>query len=162
MRVIKISQAPKIKAITLVLLICAIMSILCSYRGSAMPERACDSRDAASLVAESFLKTDETYKFDGMKDTLSIRVEHASSLEDIIAPKFAGAVMAPVTLQAGPREYTFKAKFDSRHSGYGDRAGKYLAEVITPHEAEITVVNCQVASAIMDGKWDMVGEKMVP
>jgi hypothetical protein len=155
------SQAPKIKTITLVLLMCAALSvILCSYRGAAMPDRSCDTRDAASLVAESFVKSDETFKFDGMKDTLSIRVEHAASLHDLIGPKLSGMAMA-VTLPLESREYKFKAKFDSRHSGYGDRDGKYLLEVITPHEAEITVSGCQVTSAVMDGKWDMVGEKMI-
>jgi len=151
------SQAPKFKTITLVLLMCATLSVvLCSYRGSAMPDRACDTRDAASLVAENFVKNDETFRFDGMRDTLSIRVEHAG---DLITPKLS--VMTALVLPLAPKEYTFKAKFDSRHSGYGDRTGKYLAQVITPHEAEITVVNCQVTKAIMDGKWDMVRENMI-
>jgi hypothetical protein len=152
------SYAPKFMAITLVLLICAAMSvILCSYRGSAMPERARDTRDMASLAAENFVRNDETFKFDGMKETLSI--ERAMGLDGIIKHKLSGMTMA-LTLPLEPEEYTFKAKFDSRHSGYGDRNGKYLAEVITPHEAKITVVNCRVTSAVMDGKWDMVREKM--
>jgi hypothetical protein len=113
----------------------------------------------ASLVAENFIKSDDTFKFDGMKETLSVRVEHVSGLDDLITPKLSGIAMA-LTLPLGPKEYTFKAKFDSRHSGYGDRTGKYLAEVITPHEVDITVANCQVTSAVMDGKWDMVREKM--
>jgi len=155
------SQAPKLKAITLVLLMCTALSvILCSYRGCAMPDRACDTRGVASLVAENFVKNDETFKFDGMKETLSIRVEHVQSLDDPITPKLSGVAMA-LTLPLDPKEYTFKAKFDSRHSGYGDRTGKYLAEVITPHEAEITIVNCQVKSAVMDGNWDMVQEKLI-
>jgi hypothetical protein len=66
-----------------------------------------------------------------------------------------------IAIPASNNEYTFKAKFDCRHSGYGDRTGKILAQVITPHEAEITVENCQVKSAVMDGKWDMIGEKQI-
>jgi hypothetical protein len=150
------SQAPKITAITMALLICASLSvILCSYRSTAMPDRACDTRDAASLVAENFVRNDETYRFDGMKETLSIRVEHVGALETAGLP-----MMTALTLPLQQKEFTFKAKFDSRHSGYGDRTGKYLAQVITPHEAEITVVNCQVSKAIMDGKWDMLAEKL--
>jgi hypothetical protein len=125
-----------------------------------MPDKSCDTRDVASLVAENFVKDDETFRFDGMRDTLSLRVEHVNSLDDLIAPKLSGVAMA-LTLPLEPKEYTFKAKFDSRHSGYGDRTGKYLAEVITPHEAEITIVNCQVTSAVMDGKWNMLTEKPV-
>ncbi len=155
------SQAPNLKAITLALLMCAALSVvLCSYRGCAMPDKACDTRDAASLVAESFVKNDETFRFDGMKETLSIRVEHAGGLEDLVAPKLAGAAIG-LAISTEPREYTFKAKFDSRHSGYGDRTGKYLAQVITPHEAEISVSGCHVTSAVLDGKWDMVGERLV-
>lgn len=155
------SQAPNLKAITLVLLMCAALSIvLCSYRGCAMPDKSCDTRDVASLVAENFVKNDDTFKFDGMKETLSIRVEHVSGLDDLIPPKLSGVAMA-LTLPLEPKEYTFKAKFDSRHSGYGDRTGKYLAEVITPHEAEVTIVNCRVTSAVMDGKWNMLTEKPI-
>ncbi len=149
------------KTITTVFLICALMSvILCSYRGSAMPDRSCNTRDGASLVAEQFIKNDETFKFDGMADTLSLRVEHAGTLNDVVKPQFAALTM-DIAMPLAPAEYTFKAKFDCRHSGYGDRAGKYLAQVITPHEAEITVVGCQVKSAVMDGKWDMLQEASV-
>ncbi|HTY89648.1 MAG TPA: hypothetical protein VMC84_00570 [Methanocella sp.] len=125
-----------------------------------MPDKSCDTRDGASLVAEQFVKNDETYKFDGMADTLSLRVEHAGSLGDVVKPQFR-AMTLQIAMPLAPTEYTFKAKFDCLHSGYGDRTGKYLAQVITPHEAEITVVGCQVTSAIMDGKWDMLGEKII-
>lgn len=149
------------KTIMTVFLVCAILSvIICSYRGAAMPDRSCDTRDGASVVAEQFVKNDATFRFDGMKDTLSLRVEHAGSLSDVVKPQFA-AMTLDIGPKAGSSEYTFKAKFDCRHSGYGDRTGKYLAQVITPHEAEITVAGCQVKSAVMDGKWDMIGEKPI-
>lgn len=149
------------KTITTVFLICALLSvILCSYRSSAMPDKACDTRDGASLVAEQFVKSDETYKFDGMADTLNLRVEHAGMLSDVVKPRFA-AITMDIAMPLAPTEYTFKAKFDCRHSGYGDRTGKVLAQVITAHEAEITVAGCQVKSAVMDGKWDMLGEKTI-
>lgn len=150
-----------LKTVTMVFLICALMSvILCSYRGSAMPDRSCTTRDGASLLAEQFVKSDETYKFDGMADTLSLRVEHANTLQDVVKPQFS-AMTLDIAMPLAPSEYVFKAKFDCLHSGYGDRTGKYLAQVITSHEAEITVVDCQVKSAIMDGKWDMLCEKTI-
>lgn len=151
----------RFKFVTLVLLIFAALSVMiCPSRGYAMPDRACYTRDAASMIAENFMKNDETFKFDGMADTLSLRVEHVNTLEDFVMPRVPGLTIA-ATMPLEQKEYTFKAKFDSRHSGYGDRTGKYLAEVITPHEAEITVKNCQVMSAVMDSKWDMVAEAMV-
>jgi hypothetical protein len=149
------------KTFKMIFLVCALMSvIICSYRGSAMPDKACDTRDGASFVAEQFVKNDETFKFDGLSDTLSLRVEHAGTLSDVVKPQFSAMTMQ-IARPLAPAEYTFKAKFDCRHSGYGDRTGKYLAQVITPHEAEITVAGCQVMRAVMDGKWDMLSEKVL-
>jgi hypothetical protein len=148
------------KTITMIVLMCAAMSlILCSARGCAMPERSCSTRDGASMVAEMFVKEDDTFRYDGMKGSLSIRVENAGAL-DVMKPRLSAMSIA-VALPLRPAEYKFKAKFDCLHSGYGDRTGKYLAQVITPHEAEITVVDCQVKSAIMDGRWDMLTEKPI-
>jgi hypothetical protein len=112
------------------------------------------------MVAEMFVKEDDTFRYDGMKESLSIRVEHAGTLDDVMRPELSAMSIA-VALPLRSTEYTFKAKFDCLHSGYGDRTGKYLAQVITPHEAEITVVDCQVKSAIMDGRWDMLTEKPI-
>jgi hypothetical protein len=159
--VVKMVHSSILKAATKVLLLCATFSvILCSAKGYAMPDRSCLTRDSASLVAENFIKSDATFKFDGLEDTFSLRVEHANTLPDIVGPKTMGMALA-FAIPAGNNEYTFKAKFDSRHSGYGDRTGKILAQVITPHVAEVIVENCQVKSAIMDGKLDMLTGKPV-
>ncbi len=156
------AQKTGFKTVRMVFLVCALMSvIICSYKGSAMPDKVCDTRDGASLIAEQFVKNDETFKFDGLADTLSLRVEHAGTLSDVVKPQFSAMTMQ-IARPLASTEYTFKAKFDSRHSGYGDRTGKYLAQVITPHEAEITVVGCQVKRAVMDGRWDMLSEKAIP
>ena len=153
------AHTSKYKVFTLALLVCAAsFVIISSARSYALP--ACDTRDAASLIAERFVRNDPTFNFDGLKDTLSLRVEHVGGLDDFTMPKLSGLTVG-LTLPLEPKEYTFKAKFDSRHSGYGDRTGKYLAQVITPHEAEITVSNCQVKSAVMDGKWDMVKGELI-
>lgn len=153
------ARISKFKGVILVLLF-ALSVVICSSRCYAMSDKTCYTRDGASLVAEKFVKSDDTFKYDGLKDTLSIRVEHVNELEDFATPRVPGLTMA-MTMPLEQKEYTFKAKFDCRHSGYGDRAGKYLAQVITPHEAEITVENCNVKSAIMDGKWDMISGKMI-
>jgi hypothetical protein len=153
------AHSSKFKGVVLVLLF-TLSVVICSARGFAVSDKTCYTRDGASLVAEKFVKNDDTFKYDGLKDTLNIRVEHVNGLEDFATPRVPGLTMA-MTMPLEQKEYTFKAKFDCRHSGYGDRAGKYLAQVITPHEAEITVENCNVKSAIMDGKWDMISGKMI-
>jgi len=50
---------------------------------------------------------------------------------------------------------------ESRHSGYGDRTGLALLQVITPHQAVITVEDGDVTEAIIDGKWDMIKQMML-
>jgi len=57
--------------------------------------------------------------------------------------------------------WQFVFKFESRQAGYGDRTGQALAEVITPHEAIITVAQDEVTSAMMDDKWDMLTQRML-
>ncbi len=53
-------------------------------------------------------------------------------------------------------------QFDSRHAGYGDRMGQNLAQVITTHQAIITIdiTTYEVEDAVMDGEWDMVKQKL--
>jgi hypothetical protein len=57
--------------------------------------------------------------------------------------------------------FQFVYRFDSTQAGYGDRTGQMLAQVITPHEAIITVEKGVVKSAVMDGKWDMLTQVMI-
>lgn len=144
----------KFRGIPMLLLLVAALSVMLCSRGYAMPDKSCYTRDTASLIVEQFVTNEATYKYDGMEDTLSIQVENANNING------RDLAMAMIVMPQ-ERSYTFKAKYDSRHSGYGDRAGKILAQVITPHEAKITVENCKVVSATMDGKWDMITEKAI-
>jgi hypothetical protein len=91
-------------------------------------------------IAENFLINSPTFQFDGIEDTLK--------LEETLYPDIENA-------------YQFVFSFDSRHSGYGDREGQALLQVITPHEAVITIERGEIKSAVMDGKWDMKEQKMI-
>jgi hypothetical protein len=95
--------------------------------------------DNALTTARQFVNAENTFKFDGMTDTLSVKMNKtvSSSVFEIIA------------------------EFTSRHAGFGDRADKMVAQVLTPHTAVITVENGAVASAVMDGQWDMIGQKTI-
>lgn len=90
-------------------------------------------------VAEEFVRNDPTFVFDGMPETL----------------KLIGA-----QTRQSQTELVYIFEFQSRHAGYDDRTGQVLAQVITPHQAVITVQEGQVISAVMDGKWDMLTQKM--
>jgi len=92
-------------------------------------------------IARDYVKNCPTFEYDGMEETLEL-VE-TEELE-------------------GTDSWRFTYEFDSRHAGYGDRTGQVLAQVITPHEAVITVQESEVVSAVMDGKWDMMAQEMLP
>lgn len=94
----------------------------------------------ARRVAEEFVRNSPTFVFDGIPATLDV-----------------GETLYPDLENA----WTFVIRFESAHAGYGDRTGQMVAEVITPHEAHITVANREVVSALMDGKWDMLAQRLV-
>jgi hypothetical protein len=89
-------------------------------------------------IAENFIRSEATFVFDGITDTLEL---------------------ASTSLL--PYGGIFTYKFDSAHAGYGDRTGQMLAQVITPHIAVIIVENGKVTSAIMDEYWNMVSRQLM-
>ncbi|MCD1294760.1 hypothetical protein CUJ83_07080 [Methanocella sp. CWC-04] len=91
------------------------------------------TQEEAMDVAKEFVLADETFKFDGMADTLKIYLNEAY----------------------GPGEYEFIAEFDCAHGGYGDRTGQMVTQAITPHKAYIAVDKNKVTAAMLDGQWDM-------
>ena len=103
------------------------------------PESAEFSEETTQQLAEDFVRHSPTFAFDGIEDTLK--------LEETLYPDIENA-------------WQFVFKFESRHAGYGDRMGQMLSQVITPHEAVITVEQGKVISAIMDGKWDILRQSM--
>lgn len=95
-----------------------------------------ESPKGSKQVAEEFVKTEATFRFDGIPETLKLTSTKAVT---------------------DGEEFTFE--FDSRQAGYGDRAGQILAQVITHHKAVVTIKAGKVESAIMDGKWDMMRQQ---
>lgn len=56
--------------------------------------------------------------------------------------------------------YQFEYHFESRQAGYGDRTGKMLAQVITPHVIVVTIESGKITGAITDGVYDELEGKM--
>lgn len=98
------------------------------------------SEESARDIAGLFVRNSSTFVFDGILGTLE--------LAETLYPDVENA-------------FTFVFRFESAHAGYGDRTGQVLAEVITPHEAHVTVQDGAVVSALMDGTWDMLQQKLV-
>ncbi len=99
------------------------------------------SREESQRIAEEFLRNSPTFAYDGMEDTLQ--------LTDTLTARC-------------PYCWQFIFEFQSRHAGYGDRTGQMLAQVITPHQAKITVEQGEVTHAVLDAKWDMLSQTFIP
>jgi len=99
-------------------------------------------------IAEEFVKTSRTFTFDGMEESLVLTNTAA----------FSSKTISPENDHASYQKlgWVFTFEFDSRHAGYGDRAGQVLAQVITHHVAEIMVEELVVTSAVMDTRWNMI------
>jgi len=99
------------------------------------------TEEESHKVAEEFVKNSPTFVFDGMEDTLRM--------------------VDSVSLSRCMYCWALVFEFDSRQAGYGDRTGQMLAQVITPHHVVIVVERLEVASAVMDEKWDMLRQEMI-
>ncbi len=95
--------------------------------------------EKALTTARQFVNAENTFKFDGMAETLNVKMNKTVS-SDI---------------------FEIVARFTSRQAGFGDRTDKMVAQVLTPHTAVITVEKGTVASAVMDGEWDMITQKAI-
>jgi hypothetical protein len=99
------------------------------------------SEEESLKIAKDFVRHSSTFVFDGIEESLQYVKKLDSNLK---------------------YTWTFVFKFESRQAGYGDRTGQLLAEVITLHEAVVTVEYGEVKTAVMDERWGMVSEKFLP
>jgi len=93
-----------------------------------------DEVQDAKDIALDFLRTSPTFSFDGIEGSMEI-------VDMMIAESY-------------PVQYFITLRFDCSQAGYGDRTDMMLAQVITTHEARVTVVNGEIVNAILDGQWD--------
>ena len=98
------------------------------------------SQEESQEIARQYVINEPTFVFDGMAETL--------------------ALVNTTTLKC-PYCWEFVYQFDCRQAGYGNRTGLMVAQVITPHTATIVVQEGKVTSAVMDSKWDMMGQKFI-
>jgi len=98
------------------------------------------SEQQAIEAAKHFLINSPTFGFDGVAG--SIKVVGVDQLEKL------------------PILYRVRIEFECAHSGYGDRTGAILLQVITPHEIVIGVEKGEVVSALIDDEWDELGNHL--
>ena len=52
-------------------------------------------------------------------------------------------------------------RFTSSHAGYGNRSGTVTAQVITEHTIRVTTADRNVESAVIDERWDEMGQFLI-
>lgn len=118
---------------------CACEEGLCINKNN-RPAAAAGSLEQESLeLAKDFVVGSSTYKYDGSG------IAHASTKSLDCASC-----------------WSFTFRFTSRLAGYGDRTGEFVAEIVTPHEAVVIVRDRRITGGIIDGKWDMIKDEMIP
>lgn len=94
----------------------------------------------SQTIAQGFLLESPTFDFDGMEQTLEL---------------------VAVNTMKCPLCWEFVFAFDCGHSGYGDRTGLVLLQMITPHIARTVIMEGNVVSAILDDEWDMMQQELI-
>ena len=107
---------------------------------SASQEGSVITEDESREIAEQFLRSSPTFRFDGIEDSVKL---------------------VSTSLWEKPYCWEFNYEFQCRHAGYGDRSGKIVAQVITSHRAQIVVQEGEVTYAMLDDKWDMLNQSIV-
>lgn len=109
------------------------------------------SEEAASALAEEYILRSPTYLFDGINGSLEF-----IKAEALVTHSNDG-FEKPHQLEG----WNVTIRFENSQAGYGDRSDQMLAQVITSHEAVITVENGIITAAVLDGKWNMLEQRIL-
>lgn len=90
-------------------------------------------------IAETWIKGAPTYAYDG------------SNL----------ALVTSTMPESSPLRNNLTYRFTSSHAGYGNRSGTMTAQAITEHTIRVTTNDRDVESAVIDDRWDEMGQFLV-
>jgi len=94
----------------------------------------------AVVTAKDFLLNGPTFRFDGIPNSVEV---------------------INVTTVRCPWTWAVRLSFSCTHSGYGDRTGQILLQVITPHVIRVIVQEGKVTVAVIDETWDELNQKFL-
>lgn len=63
--------------------------------------------------------------------------------------------------ESDPERHVVTFEFSSRQAGYGDRSNQAAAQVITDHVIIVTIVEQEIQSAVIDGRWDELNQREI-
>jgi hypothetical protein len=108
-------------------------------------------------------KLQETIEFTKMLDENQLKARAEGWIREAPTYKYDGSGLAFVSYarqESNPVRHVLNYRFTSSHAGYGNRSGSMTAQVITEHTIKVTIVDGNVESAVIDGKWDEMGQFM--
>lgn len=96
----------------------------------------------AEEIAKRFVFSAPTFAFDGMEETLDVKLLYIR--------------------ESFPEQYVIEAEFSTLHGGYGDRTDQIVKQVITSHNMKLVIISGKVTSATIDEKWDELNQIKLP
>jgi hypothetical protein len=109
-------------------------------------------------------KLQETVEYTRTLDENQVKALAESWIREVPTYKYDGSGLALVDYvqqESFPVRHVLTYNFTSSHAGYGNRSGKETAPVIAEHTIKIAIIDGNVESAVIDGKWDEMGQFMV-
>jgi hypothetical protein len=109
-------------------------------------------------------KLQETVEFTRTLDESQIKALAESWIREAPTYAYDGSDLRFVNYvqqESFPVRHVLTYTFTSSHAGYGNQSSQVTAQVITGHSITITIVDGNVDSAVIDGKWDEMGQFLV-
>jgi len=109
-------------------------------------------------------KLQETVEFTRMLDESQMKKLAEIGIREAPTYRYDGSgleFVSYVQQESNPVRHVFTYNFTSSHAGYGDRSGKVTAQVITEHSIKVTIADGNVLSAVIDEKWDEIGQFII-
>ncbi len=105
------------------------------------------NQEEAVATAAIFVRSTSTFRFDGLEEGFEV-IETQKTVNE--TPPYGYS-------------WVIRIAFYTAHPGHGDRTGQILLQVVTKHEAIVTVgQRGEIIAAICDGIWDLLADRELP
>lgn len=109
-------------------------------------------------------KLRETIAFTKMPDETQLKVIAENWVRKAPTYRYDGSdlrFVSYVQQESDPVRHVLTYQFTGSHAGYGNRSDRVSAQVITGHTIQVTILDRTVESAVIDGRWDELGQYLI-
>jgi hypothetical protein len=109
-------------------------------------------------------KLQETVAYTQTPDESQVRQIAETWIQGAPTYAYDGSGLALVNftqLESSPPRDMLTYRFTSSHAGYGNRSGAVTAQAITEHTIRVTTADRNVESAVIDDRWDELGQFLI-